>query len=137
MGAWDTTAFGNDSACDWLAELKESEGSGLIDEAIDAVLGLEDDLIEAPTAEEGIAAAEVVAWIAGNPSKSDEAGDDLQDWIDDQDIDVESGLLELAVRVVDRVFNEPCELLDTWKESEDFAEWRKSLTDLKERLQPA
>lgn len=136
MGAWDTTAFGNDSACDWLAELKESEGSALIDEAIDAVLGLGDDLIEASTAEEGIVAAEVVAWIAGNPSKSDEAGDDLQDWIDYQDIDVESGLLELAVRVVDRVFNEPCELLDFWKESEDFPQWRKSLADLKERLQP-
>ena len=48
---------------------------------------------------------------------------------------LESGLQELAVRVVDRVFNEPSELLDTWKDSEDFADWRKALTDLKERLQ--
>lgn len=135
MGAWDVTAFGNDSACDWLAELRESEGSAMIDEAIDAVLGSGDEYIEASVAEEGLAAAEVVAWIGGNPSKADEVGDELQDWIDDQDIDVETSLQRLALRVVDRVFNEPCELLDLWKESEDFSDWRKSLADLKERLQ--
>lgn len=135
MGAWDVTAFGNDSACDWLAELCESEGSTMIDEAIDAVLGAGDEYIEASVAEEGLAAAEVVAWIGGNQSKVDDIGDELQEWIDDQDIDVETSLQRLALRVVDRVFNEPCELLDLWKESEDFSDWRKSLADLKERLQ--
>jgi hypothetical protein len=107
----------------------------MIDEAIDAVLGSGDEMIEASTGEEGLAAAEVVAWISGSPCKADEVGDDLLAWIDEQDIDVESGLLKLAVRVVDRVFNEPSELLDTWKESEDFSDWRTALTDLKDRLQ--
>jgi hypothetical protein len=134
MGAWDTTAFGNDAACDWIAELMESEGSELIEEAFDAVLSAGDDLIEASTGEEALAAAEVVAWISGNPGRADDLGDDLQSWIDDQDIDVESGLQKRALRVVNRVFNEPSELLDNWKESEDFADWRKSLADLKDRL---
>jgi len=135
MGAWDTTVFGNDSACDWLSELMESEGSGMLEEALDAVLGLGDDVIEASVAEEGLAAAEVVAWAGGNPKPTDEAGDDLQSWIDDQDVEAEGSLQQRALRVVDRVFNEPCELLESWQESEDFAEWRKSLADLKERLQ--
>ena len=101
------------------------------------MLGAGDEFIDASVAEEGLAAAEVVAWISGNPSRLDEAGDDLQEWIENQDIDVESGLGALAVRVVDRLFNEPCELLDVWRDSEDFAEWRKALADLKERLQSA
>ncbi|MGE9271593.1 MAG: DUF4259 domain-containing protein [Verrucomicrobiales bacterium] len=135
MGAWDTTSFGNDTACDWLAELKESEGSIMIEEALDAVLAAGDEMIEASTAEEGIAAAEVVAWVNGQARPGDEAGDDLQDWIDDQDIEVDGSLQSLSLRVVDRVFNDPSELKEIWEESEDFAEWRKALADLKERLQ--
>lgn len=113
----------------------ESEGSAMIEDALDAVLSMGDDVVDASTAEEGLAAAEVVAWAGGNPRASDEAGDDLQDWIDEQDIEAEGSLQQRALRVVDRVFNEPCELLETWQESEDFSEWRKALADLKERLQ--
>lgn len=134
MDAWDTTPFANDSASEWLAELVESGTVAMVDEAMDAVLGCGDEVIEESTGEEGIAAAEVVAWLYGRPGKSAEDTDDLQDWVDDQELDDDDGRLKRARRTVDRVFNEPSELRDAWDESGDFEEWRKSLTDLKDRL---
>jgi hypothetical protein len=133
MGAWDTTSFANDSASDWLAELVESGSIDMVDEAIDAVLGGEDEL-EASVAEEGIAAAEVTAWLYGRPSKGADDAEGLDNWIDDQELDDDDGRLRRARKVVDRVFNRPSELRETWEEAGEIEDWRKSLTELKDRL---
>lgn len=134
MGAWDTTPFANDAASDWLTELVESGSIAMVDEAMDAVLACGDDFLEASMAEEGIAAAEVTAWLYGRPGKSAEDTEALEDWVDDQEIDDDEGRLRRARKTVDRVFNEPSELKETWEESEDYEDWRKSLADLKDRL---
>lgn len=134
MGSWDTTPFANDSAGDWLAELVEGGTIAMVDEAIDAVLGSGDEVIELTVGEEGIAAAEVTAWLYGRPGKSAEDTDALEGWVDEQEIDEEEDRLGRARKAVDRVFNEPSELLESWQESGEFEEWRKSLTDLKDRL---
>ena len=133
MGAWDTTAFANDSASDWLSELVEGGAIDMVDEAIDAVLRGDDDL-EASVAEEGIAAAEVTAWLYGRPGKTTEDTEALETWIDEQELDEDGGRLRRARKLVDRVFNEPSELRDNWEESGEFEDWRKSLTELKARL---
>lgn len=134
MGAWDTTPFANDAASDWLTELIEGGTIAMVDEAIDAVLANGDDFLEASMAEEGVAAAEVTAWLYGRPGKSAEDTEALEDWVDDQELDEDEGRLRRARKVVDRVFNEPSELKETWEEAEDFEDWRKSLADLKDRL---
>lgn len=134
MGAWDTTPFANDAASDWLTELVESGSIAMVDEAMDAVLASGDDFLEASMAEEGIAAAEVTAWLYGRPGKSAEDTEALEDWVDDQEIDDDEGRLRRARKTVDRVFNEPSELKETWEEAEDYEDWRKSLADLKDRL---
>lgn len=134
MGAWDTTPFANDSASDWLAELVHAGNISMVDEALDAVLGCGGDFLEASVAEEGIAAAEVTAWLYGRPGKSAEDTEALEGWVDDQELDDDEGRLRRARRTVDRVFNAPSELKETWEEAEDFEEWRKSLADLKDRL---
>lgn len=134
MDAWDTTAFANDSASDWLSELVESGSIEMVDEAIDAVLGGGGDGLEASVAEEGVAAAEVTAWLYGRPGKSAEDTDALETWIDEQELDEDEGRLKRARKLVDRVFNDPCELKDVWEESGEFEDWRKSLTQLKDRL---
>ena len=134
MDAWDTTSFANDSASDWLSELVESGSIEMVDEAIDAVLGGEAEL-EASVAEEGIAAAEVTAWLYGRPGKGADDTEALETWIDDQELDEDEGRLTRARKLVDRVFNDPSELKDAWVESGEFEDWRKSLTELKDRLQ--
>lgn len=134
MDAWDTTSFANDSASDWLSELVESGSIEMVDEAIDAVLGGEGEL-EASVAEEGVAAAEVTAWLYGRPGKGADDTEALENWIDDQELDEDEGRLTRARKLVDRVFNDPSELKDAWVESGEFEDWRKSLTELKDRLQ--
>lgn len=134
MDAWDTTPFANDSASDWLDELVAGGTIAMVDEAIDAVLGCGDDPVEETTGEEGIAAAEVTAWLYGRPGKSAEDTEALEDWIDDQELDEDDGRLRRARKAVDRVFNEPSELREAWEEAGEFEDWRKSLADLKDRL---
>jgi hypothetical protein len=134
MGAWDTTSFANDSASDWLAELVEGGTVGMVDEAIDAVLGWGDDFLEASMGEEAIAAAEVTAWLYGRPGKGTDESENLEGWVEEQEVDEDEGRVERAIRAIDRVFNEPSELRETWEEAEDFEDWKKSLAELKSRL---
>ena len=134
MGSWDTTAFANDTAADWLAELVDSAGWEMIDEALSAVLATGDDFLEAQPGEEGLAAAEVVAWINGQPGNSAEDTDALEEWIDEQEFEADSSRARRARKVVDRIFNAPSELLEQWEEEGEFEEWRKELASLKDRL---
>ncbi|BCX50216.1 conserved hypothetical protein [Haloferula helveola] len=134
MGSWDTTSFGNDAACDWLAELLDSGSMAMIDDALDSVLSSGDEPIESPAGEEAVAACEVLAWIQGRPGPSSDETEGLEDWVDEQEPDEDDGRLRRARRAIDRIFNHPCELREAWEESADFDEWRKSLTDLKGRL---
>lgn len=134
MGAWDTASFANDSASDWLAELLEGGDLGMIDEAIDAVLGWGEDFLEASMAEEAIAAAEVTAWLHGRPGPTSEETEGLEGWVEDQEVEDDDGRVRRAIRAIDRVFNRPSELRETWEEAADFEDWRKALTHLKDRL---
>jgi len=134
MDAWEPGSFGNDSASDWLAELLETPDLSMIGEAFDAVLAAGDDALEVQAGEEGIAAADVVAWINGRGGKSDDNGDRIEDWINEHELEVSDSMLKKARRVVDRVFNSPSELREAWEESDDFDDWRAALAELKERL---
>jgi hypothetical protein len=56
MGTWSVEPFGNDDAVDWADELKESNDPSLVQEAIDAVLAVGDEYLEAPDAAVAVAA---------------------------------------------------------------------------------
>ena len=66
MGAWGTGVFDNDTACDWVGELVESSDLSRIETTLDNVLQAGSGYLEAPEAEEALAAAEVVARLQGN-----------------------------------------------------------------------
>ena len=134
MDAWDAGAFGNDTACDWLAELVETSDLSMIKEAFDAVLAAGGETLEMQAGEEGIAAADVVAWINGRGGESDESGERIEEWINEHELEVADALVKKARRVVDRVFNVPSELREAWEESDDFDSWRRAVEGLRERL---
>ena len=69
MGAWGAGNFENDDALDWLAVL-QAEGLPAAGAAIQDVLTLADDYLEAPTCCAALAAAEVIAALRGRPSIS-------------------------------------------------------------------
>lgn len=134
MDAWEPGAFGNDTACDWLAELVETSDLAMIKDAFDTVLGAGDESVEMQAGEEAIAAADVVAWIYGRAGTADDSGDRIEEWINEYELEVSEALVKKARRVVDRVFNSPSELREAWEESDEFDSWREALTGLKDRL---
>ena len=71
MGAWDATSFGNDTACDWLADFTESDDFSAVEAALQAVLDTGGEYLDSDEAVQGIAAAEVVAWLRGRPTTID------------------------------------------------------------------
>src|SRR5215218_9260762 len=78
MGAWGLESFENDDAMDWVAELQR-EGLPATGGAIQAVIELMDDYLEAPVCSEGLAAAEVLAALRGRPAAS--LPDEVFEWV--------------------------------------------------------
>jgi len=56
VGAWGAGVFENDVACDFASAVADGGGVHVLDEAIDRVLSSEGNYLEAPDAEEGLAA---------------------------------------------------------------------------------
>src|SRR5437762_4290319 len=67
MGAWGSGIFENDTACDFAADVAESTGPALLEKALDRVIAVGGDYLEAPDAVEALAAADIVAHLRGNP----------------------------------------------------------------------
>ncbi len=134
MDAWDSSAFGNDSANDWLAELLETSDIGMVVAAFDTVLGTGDEVVDLQDGEEAVAAAEVVACMAGKPGKVGDVVERVESWMDEYELEIDGALASKARRAVDRVYNEPSELREGWEEDGGVDEWRNALADLKDRL---
>src|SRR5258706_1655777 len=66
MGAWDVGSFDNDDAEDWAAEFEESPSMSSVIESLERAIASR--YVEAPEGAIAIAAAEVVAAVAGSPS---------------------------------------------------------------------
>jgi septation ring formation regulator EzrA len=135
MGAWDSDPFGNDTALDWSYSLEDYEGLELIEETLAKIEEMDDEYVEAPDAEQAIAAADTLARLKGKAYVKNSHTEAVDAWVAEQDLEVPQDLIDLALEVIDRIQSEPSELLELWEESENFAAWKKHLKDLKKRLQ--
>jgi hypothetical protein len=130
MGAWGSGPFQNDDALDWLADLEGSTGLGLVEEALDQV-NAEVDYLETFKCFNALAAAEVVAALAGEPAA--DLPEKTETWISDNAINPAGDLLSQAMAAVSRI-KQNSELRELWEESEDSAEWLAGVEDLERRL---
>jgi hypothetical protein len=131
MGAWGVGSFENDDALDWLAEL-EAEGLPAAGGALQSVLDLADDYLEAPECSAGLAASEIIAALRGNPAKN--LPEKAAAWIAAHPGDPGSDLVTIARQAVDTIVTDS-ELAELWSESGDVEEWRSAVMDLQRRLQ--
>jgi Domain of unknown function (DUF4259) len=129
MGAWGHSAFENDDALDWVAELEEVENTSILIAAFDAVLEAQEDYIEIPEASITISAAEVVAALLGRAAMS--LPEEVQAWVAGQD-KVDSKIVEKARRAVNRIL-EDSELKEVWEDS-GSSNWKMSVEELLRRL---
>jgi len=132
MGAWDSTSFGNDTACDWAYGLKEVNDLSLVESAIYKVG--ESDYLEAPAAEEAIAAGDTLARLLGRFDVKNSYTELVDDWVAKHKLIPSGKLIQSAQMAIERILTPPSELLELWQESDEFATWQKHLEDLKKRL---
>jgi len=79
VGAWGTGAFENDTALDWLFELRHSIDLVLLKASLDTVVGGDQAYIDADLGSTGLAAAEVVAALGGQPAT--DLPQEVRDWV--------------------------------------------------------
>jgi hypothetical protein len=131
MGAWGAGSFENDSACDWVMDLCESEDDSIIQEALLFVINT-DDYIEVDEASEAIAAAEVVAAIKGFTSES--LPEEVSTWIQEHKAADLPSLVSQSLQAINRIETDS-ELKDLWNgRPVPPTEWIENMSNLKARL---
>jgi hypothetical protein len=131
MGAWSHEPFGNDTASDWAYGLEEAKDLSYIESALDKALECGSEYLEAPEAEEALAAIEVIAKLLGKGTQSDEYTEDVDAWVSSIKLKPQPALLKKAQQVIDRILADESELLELWQESESSEAWRASLMQLR------
>ncbi len=132
MGTWGVGAFENDDALDWVAELEETLGFNLIERSLDQVNELlKDDYLEAGLAQNALAAAEVLAAMAGR-GRAD-LPEAVRAWLEANTDQPTPKLVRVAARAVKRI-GANSELAELWAATEHAAAWHDQLIDLHTRL---
>jgi len=132
MGAWGTVAFDNDTAGDFCQTVTDGGGLAVIEDAFDHVLDAEEDDLEAPTAEEAIAAAAIVARVKdGVPLAGEE---EIEAWIAQARPVATPDLIAKAQASLQRIMMAPSELLDLWQDAEEFPDFQAGVEALLRRL---
>jgi hypothetical protein len=131
MGAWDATSFGNDTANDWAYGLEETSDLSHIEATLQKILDAGDDYLDAPDAEEAIAAAEVLAWLRGKPVPVDAYTEKIAEWVAAHPIQPTPAIIQKALSALDRIQRQPSELPELWENDPD---WAASMSNLRNRL---
>lgn len=134
MGAWGLGIFDNDTACDWAYSLEESNDLSVVESAIDAVLSEESDYVEASEAEEALAACEVIARLKGHFGERNSYTETVDNWVSSNRIEVPQALIEKAKGAIARILSDSSELVELWKESGDYEEWKRTVENLLSRI---
>lgn len=133
MGAWSHEPFGNDTANDWAYELEGATDLAPIEQALDKVLAVGTEYLEAPEAEEAIAAIEVLAKLLGKGTQSDAYTQKVDAWVKTISSEPSTALLEKGKRVLQRVTSVDSELFELWEE-EGGNSWKESIGSLRSAI---
>jgi hypothetical protein len=134
MGTWALHSFANDDAGDLVGDLIEGTDLSPVHEAIERVRSTA-GYLEAPEAQQGIAASEVIALVLGHASAASQAEEELTAWVARIKPSVNATVVSQAVQVVDRVLAPDSELRELWEESDEFNAWQTDVRALRARLQ--
>lgn len=132
MGTWGMTTFENDDASDWLYDLEADEDGSILARALQPVNQIGDAYLEAPECCNALAAAEIIAALAGRPMQ--DLPENAQQWVDaHRSIDPKPLLAPAAIKAVARI-RQTSELRELWDEAPELPAWLASIDDLHRRL---
>jgi len=106
----------------------------LIESALDKVLKVGAEYLDAREAEEALAAAETAARLKGNWGIKDSYTEKMDEWVETTRLTPPQALIEKALKAIERTLSGPSELLELWGEVEGFIAWEESVKDLSRRL---
>lgn len=131
MGAWGHGTFENDTALDWLGDLREGAPS-LVEDALIAVAEAgADQYLDADECCAALAAAELVA--AARGKGEDRLSKGAGTWFAEHRATVAVVEMDLARRAVERVSG-ASELRELWDENGADTEWHANVRELLRRL---
>ncbi len=130
MGAWSHEPFGNDTAGDWAYGLEGATDTSPLEAAFETVLSTGDEYLEAPEAEEAIAAAEVVAKMLGSGTQVDAYTEKVDEWVAQISTQPTMELRRKAAAAMRRVLSANSEIAELWSESEESEEWTSTIQKL-------
>lgn len=137
MGILDTDAFASDDARDWLLRLDPADGHEPLNRTLLSMVSGSDAWLNAPRAQETLAAAELVAALHGHPSPALPPA--ARAWVTQVRAGSPTGaapnddLLALATRALDLVVTSSG-LAELWSQQAEEARWRTAMDDLRLRL---
>ncbi|HXL88411.1 MAG TPA: DUF4259 domain-containing protein [Streptosporangiaceae bacterium] len=133
MGAWGEGAFDNDTAADWSRSFRHADqasGLALISDALS--WAARTPALRAREGEIAVAAAELVACIAGQPAEEATCSRTAFEWADQMDAAAQPQLTGLALQALAQVTGSGSELADLWDEVPST--WPASIAQLLARL---
>jgi hypothetical protein len=137
MGAWGFGIFENDTVWDFADEVSRGGGISLIEETLDRLLACENGYyLDAPDAETCLAGAEIIARLWGSPAEGTSTVA-IDAWIKNAQVAVSGELIKKAKRAIARILLEPSEIIELWKDSDHFDDWRQGVERLSARLESA
>jgi hypothetical protein len=134
MGAWGSGIFENDDAADFVYEIVDRSDLSPIEAAIEQVLLMDSDYLEAPEGARALAAISILALLTNRDLEIKDAGPDLKQWIQQSAIKVPESLLAKSRRAAQRVITSPSEIMELWSESGEFETWKASVENLASKL---
>lgn len=138
MGTWSVDAFGNDYAQDWAEDLAQVSNLEALENTLDTALASTEHGLEAPFAAEALVAIEVLARLQGKGGTSSEDSAAVDAWVAARKpkARLRSDLAAKAEQVLTLVLAPASELRQLWEDSEHYADWTASVSDLQARLHP-
>ena len=132
MGAWGVGTFENDEASDWVYRLEDTGDFTLVRDTLVAAAE-PSGYLESATGSSALAAAEVVAAMAGRPAP--DLPEEVRAWVADHRTALTPDLRTLAIRALDQVAADS-ELKELWAESDESEAWADRLQELRGRIAP-
>jgi Domain of unknown function (DUF4259) len=130
MGAWSIEHFDNDAALDWLYDFSMDPSVQVLEDTFNVVVDAADDYIETDDGAAVLAAAEVIA--AAKGKKSTAYPEDTEVF---SSLRISLELVAKALQAIDIVSRQDnSELKELWQESDEYEDWQKAVSELKERL---
>jgi len=132
MGTWGHGSFENDTAMDWIYGLEETSEMTILGDTIGSGLEMmeSEEGMDADTACNVLAAAEVIAAMRGKPSE--DLPDSVKSWIEGKP-KAPPELSKAAFLTVNSLLQKS-ELKELWDESDESAKWVEAVNSLVTRL---